>query len=92
MNLHGQIMNLRADRPSETEVGKSIDKAFKAGHREARHAAAELAVKADACIEAARAVMEFRHDISTTGYIRDNDKSRDALLKLADALAAMAKP
>lgn len=44
MNLHGQIMNLTPTRlgPSDAPL------AYKYGHRDARHAAAELAMKADA--------------------------------------------
>jgi hypothetical protein len=42
MDLHGQIMNLR-----ERQVPAGMD-FYMLGHRDARHAAAELALKADA--------------------------------------------
>ena len=41
MNLHNQIMNLQCDT-SELPVGYGHDMAYKLGHRDARHAAAEL--------------------------------------------------
>ena len=46
MNLHAQIMNLQA--PDYAGLLASPDYAAKIGHREARHAASELALKADA--------------------------------------------
>lgn len=51
MNLHNEIMNIPAD-PVEFDFHFSHAIAFKIGHREARHAAAELALKHDALIEA----------------------------------------
>ena len=52
MDLHGQIMN----SPTSGEpAGGSM--AYKLGHRDARHAAAELVMKADACIDALRAIV-----------------------------------
>lgn len=38
--------------------GTSPFLAYKDGHRDARHAAAELALQADACIEALRALLQ----------------------------------
>jgi hypothetical protein len=50
MNLHNEIMNIPAMVPTEALVdGKSF--AYKIGHRDARHAAAELSLKAEARIE-----------------------------------------
>jgi hypothetical protein len=40
MNLHGLIMNLPCNTPS---FGRTTSKHYKEGHRDARHAAAELA-------------------------------------------------
>lgn len=62
MDLHGQIINLRVDAmPTLPLCGGSAATrealAYKVGHRDARHAAAELALKADACIESLRALM-----------------------------------
>jgi hypothetical protein len=52
-NLHGQIMNLEY-RDEEALNAEYSDRriAYKSGHRDARHAAAELAVDADQRIEA----------------------------------------
>lgn len=58
MNLHGKIMSLRAKPPKNWDVKAWVD-AFKAGHRDARHAAAELAMKADALAEELREVLEW---------------------------------
>lgn len=51
MNLHNEIMNIPAD-PTKFDCYHSHATAFKIGHREARHAAAELALKQEALIEA----------------------------------------
>lgn len=86
MSLHQQIMDLRAN---PIGVMPAWRPAYMAGHYDARHAAAELALKADAVIEAARAVLVWRHDTPTTGYLRDNDQSREALVVLSAAVAAL---
>ena len=86
MDLHGRIMNLQAGSPGfEQNPGT----AYKLGHRDARHAAAELALKSDTVIEAARAVIAFRIASRGRGDLRDNDDSRDALSELAEALAVL---
>jgi hypothetical protein len=56
MDLHGQIMNLPARLPSDC-AKMATATAYKTGHRDARHAAAELALKADACVEALRDIL-----------------------------------
>jgi hypothetical protein len=54
MDLHGKIMNLPAGDPGlETRP----ERAYKLGHRDARHAAAELANAGDACADALRLFM-----------------------------------
>ena len=55
MSLHGEIMNLPA-KPS-ISANASVDHAYRVGHRDARHAAAELALKADAEIERLRSAL-----------------------------------
>ena len=49
MSLHDDIMNLRCDTPKDANVNQAIS--FKYGHKQARHAAAELAKQADTEIE-----------------------------------------
>ena len=56
MDLHGQIMNLPFVEPADVSAYKS-EYAAKLGHRDARHAAAELALNADACIDALRSAL-----------------------------------
>lgn len=52
-NYHGQIINLPATPPPDVTESpvKDIRIAYKTGHRDARHAAAELAIQADQRIE-----------------------------------------
>ena len=47
MNLHEQIMNLRGPSATGFARGTSGDDGYRMGHRDARHAAAELALAAD---------------------------------------------
>lgn len=79
MDLHGKIMNIKFTQPdiawSEPEI-----LAAKIGHRDARHVAAEIALKADKVIEAARKVLSFRDNRPFLGNLRDTNESRDALL------------
>ena len=75
MDLHGQIMNLPL--ASLAAHGTTHSREYKEGHRDARHAAAELALKADACIDALR-------DILDTGFAGGPQAKR-----AREALAAM---
>ena len=54
MNLHGQIINMTADAGNASTDSTRI--AYLEGHRDARHAAAKLALKTDACIDALRSL------------------------------------
>ena len=52
MNLHNSIMNIRIDEEDlKANLPKASFAAYKVGHRDARHAAAELSLKAEARIE-----------------------------------------
>lgn len=52
MNLHNQIMNIQIDEKTVWhKYGTDGSYAYKEGHRDARHAAAELSLKADARID-----------------------------------------
>lgn len=61
MNLHNDIMNIAVD---EKEIQSRFYEekwemvAYKLGHRDARHAAAELSLKADARIEELESVLK----------------------------------
>lgn len=50
MNLHNEIMNIQVNNNTiNSEVGSPKD--YKLGHRDARHAAAELSLKYERLIE-----------------------------------------
>lgn len=92
MNLHGRIMNLPA---SGEPAGGSM--AYKLGHRDARHAAAEMAKEADALIaeltEALAVFVDFPADtflgeedgpFTLTARLSDMRQARAALTKAKD--------
>lgn len=58
MNLHNEIMNIPV--PSDFDYADFPNKvyAYKSGHRDARHAAAELSLKAEARIEELEILLE----------------------------------
>ncbi len=56
MNLHDKIMNLNCV-PENMDAEPNQRLAYKVGHRDARHAAAELALKADKLAEELREVI-----------------------------------
>lgn len=58
MNLHAKIMNLSCV-PKNMDAEPNQRLAYKVGHRDARHAAAELALKADKLAEELREVIEW---------------------------------
>ncbi len=73
MSLHDQIMNLPA--PDYSVLLAMPDYAAKIGHRDARHAAAELALKADAQIERLRHALAFYAD--PTRYHGPNQRAEE---------------
>ena len=50
MNLHNEIMNIQVES-EKIPQGKFDELPYKLGHRDARHAAAELSLKAEARVE-----------------------------------------
>ena len=91
MDLHGRIMNIADKVTTNTNAmaGNDAFLAYKEGHRDARHASAELVLKVDALVAAARAVLAFRVDTPARGDLRDNDASRAALRALAAAVVSI---
>ena len=86
MTMHGQMMNLRCDVDANFPNPSFVEeRAYKFGHRDARHAAAELALKADACIEALRAIVEEQQ--RTMGF--DVSPSDELMQEARLALAAV---
>lgn len=57
-NLHGQIMNLTVDNPQHDVMTDREKTAYKLGHRDSRHAAAELALETDQQREELRGALE----------------------------------
>lgn len=51
MNLHNEIMNINISNGFDYSEFESKVIAYKCGHRDARHSAAELALKYDALID-----------------------------------------
>ena len=66
MNLHNEIMNIPVDNRKHLDaVSGAGAAAYKFGHRDARHAAAELSLKAEARIEELEeALQKAREDIN----------------------------
>jgi len=59
-DFHGRILNLQIDVEKQVgvrDVAANFGEVYKIGHRDARHAAAELALEADRRTEAAKAVL-----------------------------------
>lgn len=60
-DLHAEIMNIQCDTNDECTYKYGQEHhhtSYKVGHRDARHAAAELSLKADARIEELEAILE----------------------------------
>ena len=99
MNLHGKIRNIKCD-PGNVAAGFDAGTLtrdqvthYKLGHKDARHAAAEQALKADACIEALRTLLAGNEYRSIAGDApawhmksipreADLDRAREALAAL----------
>ncbi len=61
MDLHAEIMNIQTDRVrmiDQLNLVSDYNTAYKVGHRDARHAAAELALKAQTRIEGFEFLLE----------------------------------
>lgn len=65
MDLRGQMMNLQTPAILTFSNEDSPFIAYKKGHRDARHDAAELAMKADACVEALRKLVEAGNEFKS---------------------------
>lgn len=59
MDLHSQIINLQ---PSPDRDGIHLHPIYKDGHRDARHAAAELALKTDALLHEIKSIADDAAD------------------------------
>ena len=81
MSLHDKIAYLPAAPDTPLAASGEWADGYAAGHRDARHAAAELALKADALAEAVDAVLALDPRDSATEW-------NNALYRLRDAKAA----
>ena len=94
MDLHGQIMNLTIPIGTGFAPGTSGDDGYRMGHRDARHAAAELALKADAKFEAADAEKAYwLAKIGGLQHVLDRSEklANDRLAQMADDRAQALK-
>ena len=80
MDLHGRIMNLPAT-PAKVN-GNNYGIAYKEGHRDARHAAAELAMLGDECADALRSALLVMQGEALP-------LKRNAIQQAKDALSAL---
>ena len=68
MNLHNEIMNIQMPTDFDYADFHSKVYAYKSGHRDARHAAAELSLKAEARIEELESIIQGTIDcLSVSG-------------------------
>ena len=95
MELYGRIMNIAVDKAKELDALKTANPlAYKLGHRDARHAAAELALKADAIDVALKDLCEVMNalgdarDIDVTPYIWNRHECQANLIAAEEAMAA----
>ena len=98
MNLHGEIMNIECNplsRPFDSQIEKL---AYRIGHKDARHAAAELALKYDAIaashrrlVEAVNCIRVFHMVKATKGSALENDTYGEFIKSINEAEALIKK-
>jgi hypothetical protein len=82
MSLHNDIMDIQEKR-LDSQFPDGISRVmYKEGHRDARHAAAELAIKADARIEALEAALQEIADGVFCDLRSVEEYARNVLTKL----------
>lgn len=92
-DYHNRMMNIQVDAASMAEAGKprSLRLAYKYGHRDARHAAAEIALEAQREIDDTGKKLAVAKEIIAA--MRDIDKRQKAeIARLREALTAIANP
>jgi hypothetical protein len=85
MNLHARIMNVLCD-PEASEATYERRIAYSKGHRDARHAAAEIANEAEAELAALRAERDALRDALED--IASSDMTRNGFQMIARAALA----
>lgn len=74
MSLHNEIMNIQVkatDGQRYQEMGSEGEHCYKIGHRDARHAAAELSLKYESLIERLLCALEARNADDYVDAIRE---------------------
>lgn len=88
--LHDKIMNISwQEDPYSPDRAERI--AYKTGHRDARHAAAELAAKQDVLIEQLAATLEWAMTQGGLSYTRRLPKQNEAYCDAVDNARAVLK-
>jgi hypothetical protein len=87
VNLHNRMFNLRCEVPPMVVD----DQAYKLGHRDARHAAAELALSADEQIRKLREALTATADMlgSACHFVSKNNGLMQMLEQVERARAAL---
>lgn len=85
MSLHDKIMNIPAHGADDYDNLPNEKVAYKIGHRDARHEAAEMALAQD---EAINSFMSFLQDIADDQYSCLNDLERTTRKFLAEMKSA----
>lgn len=86
-----RVMNLPADADANLPSGCGEAMAYKYGHRDARHGAAEIAAEADALAEAARGLRVALLAYVEPQYEGGTDNGASLLKQARAALAAFVK-
>lgn len=82
MNLHNEIMNIQCDSNDECTYKYGQEHhhtSYKLGHRDARHAAAELSLKAEARIEELRDILT--EVLNDSGFRNLDEKLQEKIWK-----------
>lgn len=82
MSLHNDIMNLQVD-PSIEQLPAETRITYKNGHKVARHAAAELALKYERALKMAMGILK---DVAESGSEGDSAYCEASLIDIKDIL------
>lgn len=103
MDYHGRIMNIAARHPKTADVMTAHEHTvYKYGHRDARHAAAEIALEADKALREKDAEIARLHsgavdmlnwkDRTIADYKSDRDEAQAEIARMREALQEIANP
>ena len=72
MSLHDKIMNIPTDVEDLSQMGRML---YKTGHRDARHAAAEMAIKYDSFVNGVEQMMKTIISMQAGSFSSDEGSS-----------------